>query len=147
MCERMKRIDENGFSLFESMIHLLIFTIVIQLTLLFFYWKAPVESSYQNDFLSEWEVFSLEVQELLEEVHVIEQPKTTSFTFHTDRGRITLQVYQQMIRKLVNGEGHVPLLVDLQSASFTVDGNRLKISVTKNNGIKKEGTFAIGISM
>ncbi|WP_143560525.1 competence type IV pilus minor pilin ComGF [Sporosarcina sp. P13] len=143
----MKRIDENGFSLFESMIHLLIFTIVIQLTLLFFYWKAPVESSYQNDFLSEWEVFSLEVQELLEEVHVIEQPKTTSFTFHTDRGRITLQVYQQMIRKLVNGEGHVPLLVDLQSASFTVDGNRLKISVTKNNGIKKEGTFAIGISM
>ncbi|MDV6377893.1 competence type IV pilus minor pilin ComGF [Sporosarcina sp. GW1-11] len=142
----MKRIDEKGFSLFESMIHLLIFTILIQLTLLFFHWKEPVQSSYQNDFLSEWEVFSLEVQELLKEVHVIEQPRTTSFTFHTERGRITLQVYQQMIRKLVNGEGHVPLLVDLRSANFLVEGNRLKIMVEKTNGIKKEGTFAIGIS-
>lgn len=145
MCEPMKNLDEKGFSLFESIIHLMIFSILIQLTVLFFYWKAPIETSYQNDFLGEWELFSLELQQLLEEVEFVAVPTSTSVSFATERGLVTIQVYQRLIRKLVNGQGHVPLLIGVKSCEFIVDGNRLHVSVEKVDGTKKERTFAIGL--
>ncbi|AXH99020.1 hypothetical protein DV702_04295 [Sporosarcina sp. PTS2304] len=141
----MKKLNEKGFSLFESMIHLLLFTILIQLTIVFYFWKAPVQVVYQEELLSDWEVFSLEVQEMLEEVSIVEAPTATSVSFYNERGKITLQTYKQMIRKLVNGDGHVPLLVDLASCQFSIDNNQLTIAVKKTDGTTKEGTFAIGL--
>ena len=141
----MKMLNERGFSLVESIIHLLIFTMLIQLAVLFFYWQAPVEKVYQGDLLGEWELFSLEFQELLEEVTAIDEIKPTLFTFHTDRGRITIQRYDKMLRKLVDGTGHVPLLMNVKSSKFTMDGSELKIVVEMMDGMRKERTFAIGL--
>ncbi|WP_194841610.1 competence type IV pilus minor pilin ComGF [Sporosarcina obsidiansis] len=141
----MKHLNERGFSLLESIIHLMIFSILIQLTILFFYWKAPIQTSYQSDFLGEWELFSLELQQLLEEVEWVSEPTSNSVSFRTEKGTVTIQVYQQLIRKVVNGQGHVPLLMDVKFCSFSVDGNRLQVAVEKLDGTKKERTFAIGL--
>ncbi|WP_153722346.1 competence type IV pilus minor pilin ComGF [Sporosarcina cascadiensis] len=145
MYRSMKRKNEKGFSLLESLIQLLIFSMLIQLTVLFFYWKAPIQSSYQSDFLGEWELFSLELQQLLKEVEYVEGPMNTSVSFKTEKGLVTIQLYNQLIRKVVSGQGHVPLLVDVASCQFTVEGNRLQVSVERLDGIKKERTFAIGL--
>ena len=141
----MKKWNEKGYSLVESIVHLLIFTMLIQLTVLFFYWQAPVEKAYQGDLLGEWELFSLEFQELLEKVTVVEEIKPTLFKFHTDRGIITIQQYQQMLRKVVDGTGHVPLLMNVKSSKFTVNDSELKIVVEMMDGVRKERTFAIGL--
>lgn len=141
----MKRLDERGFSLFESIIHLLIFTILIQLTVFFFFWKTPIQSNYQEDYFTDWELFSIEVQEMVSEVYSIEEVSPKRFRFYTERGRITLELYNSMIRKLVFEDGHVPMLVDLKSCTFSLEDNRLTIAVEKLDGIHKEGTFAIGL--
>lgn len=141
----MKRLNEKGYSLVESVIQLLIFIMLIQLTVLFFYWKAPVDNVYQGDLLGEWELFSLELQELLEEVIVVEEVKSTLITFHTKKGRMTIQQYDKMLRKVVNGAGHVPLLMNVKSSKFTVKDRELKIAVEMKNGMRKERTFAIGL--
>lgn len=141
----MKRLNEKGYSLVESVIHLLIFIMLIQFTVLFFYWKAPVDHVYQGDLLGEWELFSLELQELLEEVTVVEEVKSTLITFHTKKGRMTIQQYDNMLRKVVNGTGHVPLLMNVKSSKFTMKGSELKIAVEMKNGMRKERTFAIGL--
>ncbi|WP_158233902.1 competence type IV pilus minor pilin ComGF [Sporosarcina sp. P34] len=141
----MKRLDEKGYSLVESIIHLLIFIMLIQFTVLFFYWKAPVENVYQGDLLGEWELFSLELQELLEEVTRVEEVKPTLITFHTQRGKITIHQYDTMLRKVVDGTGHVPLLVNVKSSKFTVKDSELKIAVEMKDGMRKERTFVIGL--
>ncbi|PIC88010.1 hypothetical protein CSV72_02345 [Sporosarcina sp. P20a] len=145
MCEYMKRLNEKGYSLVESIIHLLIFTMLIQFTILFFYWQAPVEKVYQGDLLGEWELFSLELQELLEVVTVVEEVKPTRLTFHTKRGIITIQQYDEMLRKVVNGTGHVPLLMNVKSSKFTLKDSELKLVVEMKDGMRKERTFAIGL--
>ncbi|ARD46808.1 hypothetical protein SporoP37_00595 [Sporosarcina sp. P37] len=140
----MKGLNDKGFSLVESIIHLLIFSVIIQMTVLFFYWQAPVEKVYQEELLGEWELFSLELQELLKEVESITEPTKTSFAFRTERGRITIQHYDKMLRKLVDGAGHVPLLMNVKNCNFTVLDDQLHIVVVMLNGVRKERTFAIG---
>ncbi|GKV64597.1 MULTISPECIES: competence type IV pilus minor pilin ComGF [unclassified Sporosarcina] len=137
--------NEKGFSLLESLIQLLIFSILVQLAVLFFYWKAPVQSSYQEDFLGEWELFSLELQQLLQEVEYVMEPTDRSISFKSEKGLVTIQVYQQLIRKVVTGKGHVPLLTRVKSCTFSVDGNLLHVAVERVDGMKKERTFAIGL--
>ncbi|PIC81003.1 hypothetical protein CSV75_04280 [Sporosarcina sp. P18a] len=145
MCEFMKQLDEKGYSLVESIIHLLIFTMLIQFTILFFYWQVPMKKAYQGDLLGEWELFSLEVQELLEEVTRVEEVKLTTITFHAPKRRITIQQYDTMLRKVVDGTGHVPLLMNVKSSKFTVKDSELKIAVEMKDGVRKERTFAIGL--
>ncbi|PIC84784.1 hypothetical protein CSV73_02505 [Sporosarcina sp. P1] len=145
MCESMMQLNEKGYSLVESIIHLLIFMMLIQLTVLFFYWKAPVDNVYHGDLLGEWELFSLELQELLEKVTVVEEVKSTLITFHTQKGSITIQQYDKMLRKVVNGTGHVPLLMNVKSSKFTVKDSELKLAVEMKDGMRKERTFAIGL--
>lgn len=140
----MSTCSEKGFTLLESIFHLMIFTLLIQMTLLFFYWKAPVEAVYQNDFLGEWELFSIELQQMLEEVEWVSQSADDMVAFKTKKGIITIHVYQQLIRKLVNNQGHVPLLTGVKSCIFTLEDQQLHIKVEKLNGVKKERTFAVG---
>ncbi|WP_158233740.1 competence type IV pilus minor pilin ComGF [Sporosarcina sp. P3] len=141
----MKKTNEKGYSLVESIVHLLIFMMLIQFAVLFFYWQAPTEKVYQGDLLGEWELFSLELQELLEEVSVVEEVKPTRITFHTERGIITIQQYNKMLRKVVDGTGHVPLLMNVNSSTFTVKDSELKLTVEMQDGMRKERTFAIGL--
>lgn len=142
----MKRLNDRGFSLLESLIHLLIFSMLIQFAVLFFHWQAPVEKVYKGDLLGEWELFSLELQEMLEEVTVIEEPTLTTLSFHNQRGIITIEHYKkEMLRKLVNGVGHVPLLMNVKTSEFVVNGDQLELTVEMMNGVRKERTFAIGL--
>ena len=142
----MKRSNEKGFSLIESIIHLLIFSMLIQFAVLFFYWQAPIEKVYKADLLGEWELFSLELQEMLEEVTVVVEPGEQNFIFHTERGVITIQQYKKMLRKLVDGLGHVPMLMNVESSTFVVRDNHLELTVEMTDGVRKERTFAIGLS-
>lgn len=144
MHRAVKESDERGFTLLESVFHLLIFALLIQMSLLFFYWRVPVEAVYQNDFLGEWELFSMELQQMLEEVEWVSQPGAEMITFKTEKGIITIHVYQQLIRKLVNHQGHVPLLTGVKSCEFYIEGNQLHVKVEKVDGRKKERILAIG---
>ncbi|WP_303968196.1 competence type IV pilus minor pilin ComGF [Sporosarcina ureae] len=141
----MKLWNEKGYSLLESIIHLLIFTMLIQLAVLFFYWQTPIEKVYQGDLLGEWELFSLEFQEVLEEVTAVTEINPTILSFRTKRGEIIIQQYKQMIRKVVDGDGHVPLLMNVKTYAFTVNGSELQIAVEMMDGRRKERTFAIGL--
>lgn len=141
----MKRWNEQGFSLVESILHLLIFSMLVQFTVVYFYWQAPVERVYQGDLLGEWELFSLEMQEMLEEVTVVGEIKPKQFTFDNGRGKISIQHYDNMLRKVVDGHGHVPLLMNVRSSHFSMHGNELKLTVELLDGMRKERTFAIGI--
>ena len=46
MCRIIKSFDEQGYTFIESLFQLIILAIFVQLFLLFFLWKAPIERQY-----------------------------------------------------------------------------------------------------
>lgn len=142
----MSRVLNNqGYTLVESLFQFIIFMILTHLVVLFFLWKAPIEKQYKESSSGEWELFSLELQELLEEVEFISETKQqTAVAFQTERGVITIESYGSLIRKLVDGAGHVPLLTNVKTATFEVEEYELTAAFEMLDGTKRVRTFAVG---
>jgi competence protein ComGF len=141
----MNMSDEQGYTFLESIFQLIILTIFLHLFLLFFFWKDPIEQKYFDNSSTEWELFSLDLQELLTDVSEI-QVLNGGNAFHLldSRGKINIERSGTIIRKVVNGEGHVPLVTGVRAAMFTFDGITLTAHVTMlDNSVKTRG-FAVG---
>lgn len=145
MFQLLKMSNEKGFSLIESIFQLLIFAAFLQLLILFFYWKIPIEQQYSTSHAG-WEMFVADVQDELADVRRIELQKNgQGIQFITERGRINLEHRQNVIRKTVDGAGHVPFLTAVSKAQFTLEGTQLVISATLVDGTRKERDFKVGI--
>ena len=136
--------NENGYTLLESILQLLIMITFIHLFVLFFFWKAPIEQSYGDYKLTEWELFSADLQVILSEVNYF---KLLDNGFSLKKNGTTYQITQSgsVIRQQKSGEGHIPLLTGVQSALYSFDGIYLNITATMLDDTVKERSFAVGL--
>ncbi|WP_318615008.1 ComGF family competence protein [Sporosarcina sp. YIM B06819] len=141
----MKKMDEYGYTLLESIFQLVIMTAFIHLFLLFFFWKAPIEQQYVDYSSTQWELFTAELQQLLADVSEIQLLNAGKVVyFRNSHGTVAVEQSGTVIRKRVNGDGHVPLFTGIRSATFTFDSVTLTAVVTMTDGSVKVRRFAVG---
>jgi competence protein ComGF len=146
MRKLLKVLDEQGYTFLESIFQLTVLSIFLHLFVLFFFWKEPIEEKYFDTSSTEWELFSLDMQKLLSDVSEIQiLYEGTTFRIVTSLGRINIGQSGTVIRKLVHGEGHVPLITNVQSVGFEFDGMTLTAHVKMLNGSVKVRGFAVGV--
>lgn len=139
--------EEKGYTFIESLFQLIIFITFAQLFILFFLWKAPIEQHYTNMSDGAWELFALDFQASIVDVnefHVHQGGRGIQFV--TDRGRIDIEQRNTMIRKAIDGQGHIPFLTNVHSVYFTLNDFVVSVTVTMLDGTRKERDFAIGFT-
>ena len=138
--------NEKGYTFIESMFQLLIFITFAHLFILFFLWKMPIEQQ-TNSTDGAWELFALDMQAALLEVRDFDvHLGGRGIKFRTDRGRIDIEQRNTMIRKAIDGQGHVPFLTEVHSVNFLRNDSILTVYVTMLDGSRKERDFAIGFN-
>lgn len=140
-----KEIGEQGYTFLESLFHLLITIAFLQLFLLFFVWKAPIERQFSDYSDTEWELFAIDLQKLLSNVSTFENPEPDKLTFRINRQTHQVNLSGNVIRWQKTGEGHVPILTNVRSVFFSVDGMLVTAYVTMLSGEIRERGFAIGL--
>lgn len=138
--------NEAGYTLLESLFHLVILGIFLHFVILFFYWKQPIDRQLQDYYATEWELFAIDLQALLVEVedfNVLMGNRAISFT--NERGKIEVGQNNYVIRKLTNSTGHIPLFTNVSNVIFTREELELNVEVTMLDGTKRERRFAIGL--
>lgn len=146
MYKLLKGSNQSGYSLIESIFQLLILGIFLQFVLLFFYWKAPIERQFEDYYATEWELFGIELQELLievEEFNILVGNRSISFL--NDRGKIEIGQSGSVIRKLVHTKGYIPLFTNVRETNFTYEGEELALTVLMLDGKTREWRFVIGL--
>lgn len=137
--------DNRGYTLIESLFQLIIFGVFVHLVILFIFWKDPIERQYANRSDMAWEIFTVDLQGAIinvEEFNVHEGGRGIQFL--TERGRIDIEYRNQVIRKRIDGLGHIPFLTEVYTALFSYDGMRLSVDVTMLDGTRRERVFAVG---
>ena len=137
--------DNRGFTLIESIFQLVIFVAFIHLVILFIFWKEPIEQQYVNMSDTAWEMFVVDLQVSIvdvEEFNVHEDSRGIQFL--TGRGRIDIEYRNGVIRKRIDGLGHIPFLTEVHTSQFSFDGMRLSVDITMLDGTRRERVFAVG---
>jgi len=112
---------------------------------LFFLWKSPIEQNYTHLSHTEWELFVVDLQEELEDIYEVEvHVGSRGIFFINQRGKINVGQNNGVVRKTVDGLGHIPLLTNVYSTIFTLNGTVLVVDVILQDGTRKERDFAIG---
>lgn len=121
------KMSKNGFTLIEMLLSFMIFLVIVfSLPLLlkvFDIWTIP-----KNDFSQlEWQIFTqqskLEIRESAE-IHVDDhQLRFTKFTGEI----VTYELYNNKLRRQVNGRGHEILLQNIKSVRFKPKNNGVMI--------------------
>ena len=146
MCRLLRKSNESGYTLIESLFQLMIFVILAQFILLFFVWKQPIDRFYANSSLTEWELFSVEFQQILTNVQEFEvQNGVNGIRIKNIQGVIYFEQNNDVIRKRVHGTGHVPYLTNVESIIFELNEHTLLTNVTFSNGTRKERGFVVGL--
>lgn len=145
---RLLRIDnDRGFTLIESILQLMIFVVFIHLVILFIFWKEPIERQYNNMSDADWELFVVDLQDSIIDVEDFRiHDDKRGLEFVTGRGRIDIEYRNGVIRKRIDGLGHIPFLTEVNKTQFTFDGIRLSVDVTMLDGTRRERTFAVGLN-
>lgn len=142
----LRGLNDCGYTLLESLFQLIIFTAFVHLIVLFFMWKTPIDRIYGNSSTTEWELFVADMQKELADVNEFNvYPEQNGFVVETARGRIDFDQGNGVIRKRVDGQGHVPFLTKVSTAKFTQSRTALFVEVTLLDGTRKERDFAIGL--
>ena len=145
MSPLLKTKEEKGYTFIESLFQLIVFVIFAQLFILFFLWKAPIEQQYTNMTNGAWELFAVDFQASIVDVREFNVHQGgRGIRFVTDRGRIDIEQRNTMIRKAIDGQGHIPFLTNVHSVYFTLNEPILSVTVTMLDGTRKERDFAIG---
>ena len=137
--------NNRGYTLIESLFQLVIFAVFVQLFLLFFYWKAPIERQYSDMSSVAWEMFAVDVQNELVNIQSLQvRSNARGIEFNTSRGRINIEQNNTVIRKSIDGLGHIPFLTEVSSVKFSLTGTKLLVDVTLLDGTRKERDFEVG---
>lgn len=142
---RIRLKNEAGHTLFEAILHIVIFALFAQLFVLFFYWKAPIDRQYKNPSKVAWEMFAADFQDEILQVDSMEVIRSgEGIRFQTARGIIIIELGNQVIRKRVDGLGHVPLITEVVRTNFTLKDPILQVEVLMEDGTQMERDFIIG---
>lgn len=99
----------------------------------------------EDYFATEWELFAIDLQELLLEVDELTLSLgNRGISFTNDRGRIQVGQVETVIRKTTHEKGYIPLFTNVAKTAFIVEDYELLLKVTMLDGSVRERRFAIG---
>lgn len=136
-----------GYTFVESIFQLVILTVFLHLLVLFFIWKGSVEERYPDNGSIEWELFAMDMQQMLLTIEQLDiRSGGTALRLLNERGRIDIARSNTVIRKQIDGQGHVPLLTNVQSIQFEHTEDHLIVFVKTSSGKSIERSFIVGKS-
>lgn len=137
--------NEAGYTLLEAILQIMVFALFAQLFLVFFYWKAPIDRQYKNASTVAWEMFAADFQDEIVDLQSIEVIRSgQGIRFEKERGMIIIELGNRVIRKRVDGLGHVPLITEIVHANFKLNEPILHVEVLMEDGTELERDFIIG---
>ena len=96
---------------------------------------------------TDWEMFAVDLQESIADVEKFNvHDDRRGIQFLTGRGRIDIEYRNGVIRKRIDGLGHIPFLTGVNALQFTFDGMLLSVDVTMLDGTRRERIFAVGLN-
>jgi competence protein ComGF len=125
---------DKGFTFIEMLVSLVIFTILATLVLQLFLvinTQLNKESSIQP---LEWEIF---INQLKQEVRKsnVQEVDNGKILLQVDSNIVTIEKYQNMLRRRVNGTGHQVLLQNITGFQPKMEGNKIVITVSDEEGV------------
>ncbi|RDI41165.1 competence type IV pilus minor pilin ComGF [Falsibacillus pallidus] len=133
--------NEKGFTLVESLMVLLVFTIICSFLPLIFSAYHSFRS-FDPGIDYEWELFMIQLRN---EVHQSESVSESEgrIILQTSQGEVLYEKYQNVIRRRVNQLGHEIVLQDIQSSELKLDLNQVVISIQFTDGERRSGSIAL----
>lgn len=139
--------NEAGYTLIEALFHLTTVSLFIFMSTIFFQWYEKTNNQVTNINDLKWRQFSLDFQREIRRVSPdfsISYPGK-NFDFHNGEDRISIHFINGVIRKQINGSGHIPLLTDVKQRNIQYKNGVIQFSVVFNDGLEREGEFILGV--
>ncbi|WP_433743116.1 competence type IV pilus minor pilin ComGF [Falsibacillus pallidus] len=133
--------NEKGFTLVESLVVLLIFTIICSFLPLIF---SAFQSfrSFDPGIDYEWQLFLIQLRNEAHEAERVSESEG-KIIMQTTQGEVLYEKYQTVIRRRVNQLGHEIVLQDIQSAELKLDSSQILISIQFRGGERRAGSIAL----
>ena len=148
MYQMRKLTNESGFTLLESLFHLLITIAFLHLIVLFLLFKDVTHNQLTDSLTTEWELFMVDIQADLSAVQSIKVTQNGTMLTANMMNEAKLAEYTNVggvLRRRLASQGHVPLLTHVQSVEFIEEGPLLNVLVTLQDGTKRQRRVAIGL--
>lgn len=134
--------DQSGFTLIESIMSMLILSLIISILPIIIYMFAAIDRSVEveNDF--EWNLFLIQFRQELQ--------KADEWVIYSNRvflvikeQAITYESYGDTIRRRVNNLGHEIVLQKIDKVSFSKQNRNLFMAVDFKNALGEEARFLL----
>ena len=139
--QRVKRLDEKGFSFLTSLFDLLVLMTMLPLIVLFYGFAVSFTEDLDPHQL-EWQLFASDLQGYLnnsESLEIINDGSGVRIVQMEEE--YDIEMYTDMIRKQKDRKGHEVMLTRIRSCSFSLEGDNLKIKTEFSTGTLKEAEY------
>ena len=138
--------NSQGYTLVEALFSFIVFILLAHILLAVLFWIQQMNTTYFTNEEIAWELFVHDMQQSLlnvKELKLSHDSKSLE-VFYTNSSDIKkINRSGDVLRLIVNNQGNTPLLIGIQNAWFSWDGNYMTISVVFNNDIAKERRFFV----
>lgn len=139
--QRVKRLDEKGFSFLTSLFDLLVLMTMLPLIVLFYGFAVSFTADLDPHQL-EWQLFTSDLQGYLNNSDSLEIITEGSGVRIVQMGEeYDIEMYTDMIRKQKGRKGHEVMLTRIRSCSFSLEGDHLKIKTEFSTGTLEEAEY------
>ncbi|PYF03488.1 competence type IV pilus minor pilin ComGF [Ureibacillus chungkukjangi] len=138
--------SSQGYTLIEALFSITVFVLLSQIMLAVLIWIEQMNTTELSNNQVAWELFVNDLQQLVlnvREIKLSNDTKSMEIFYTNSSGVKKINRSGDVLRLIVNNQGNTPLLVGIQNAWFTWDGQYMTISVIFNNGIEKERRFFV----
>ncbi|RID89408.1 hypothetical protein D1953_02260 [Peribacillus asahii] len=130
----------NGFTMVEMLISLVVFMMISLFVLQIFLVMYPNLIMNKQLHHKEWEVFSIQLQKELRESKN-QTVKNNKLYLLTNGSVASVELYQNIVRRQVEGLGHEILLQNVADFQVNQKGNQISVQVTDYSGKQYSRTF------
>lgn len=130
--------NDRGYTLAEALIALTVFmTCAASFPLLYDAAYRIVEAS-KSEKNTEWEIFIIQLRN---ELHKSSNWNVSGgkLNYGVEGSTTSISQYEDKLRRQINGQGHEVMLQNVKKAAFALEGGKLYIHVTFQDG-EEEGT-------
>lgn len=139
--------DQSGYTLLEGVLHLAVFMLFAQVLAGTMWWLSKTESTVTDATEIEWSLFIQYVDFYISDVESIRINNNSSgITVRKNKANYKVEIYQNLIRKQKDLEGHEQMLLNVKSLNIDMEGNLLRMKVNFLNELEKEHVFYVTYS-
>lgn len=139
--QRIKRLNEKGFSFLTSLFDLLVLMTLLPLIVLFYGFAVSFTEDLDPHQL-EWQLFTTDLQGYLNNSDSLEIINGGSGIRVVQLGEeFDIEMYTDLIRKQKARKGHEVMVTRIRSCSFSLEGDILTIRAEFSTGTLEEAEY------